>query len=80
MEYDFDEHPDSYLTKAAAIVFDKIDNEKAGFLPSSNLVEFIKTFGEGFHSEELAGQMRKFDLDERGSLDRGRGGLSGIRR
>ena len=35
MEDDVDELPDSYFSKAAAIVFDKIDNGKNGVLPSS---------------------------------------------
>ena len=30
----------------------------------------IETLGEGFHGEELAGQLRKVDPNESGSLDR----------
>ena len=36
----------------------------------SNFVDFIETIGEGFHSEELAGHLRKVDPNEGGSLDR----------
>ena len=34
VEYDIDELPDSDFPKASARVSDKIDNGKAGFLPS----------------------------------------------
>ena len=30
----------------------------------------IETLGEGFHSEDLAGHLRKVDPNESGSLDR----------
>ena len=50
MEDDVDEHPDSDFSKAAARVFDKIDNGKASVLPSSKFVDFIESLGEGFHS------------------------------
>ena len=33
VEDEVDEIPDSYFFKAAARVFDKLDNEKAGILP-----------------------------------------------
>ena len=33
VEYDIDELPDSYISKSAARVFDKIDHRKAGVLP-----------------------------------------------
>ena len=70
MEYDIDELPDSDFTKAAVGVFDKIDNGKAGVLPSSKFVDSIEKLGEDFHSEELAGHLRKVDSNESGSLDR----------
>ena len=70
VEYDVDELPDSYFAKAAAGVFDKIDNGKAGVLPLSKFVELVETLGEGFHSEELAGHLWKVDPNESGSLDR----------
>ena len=38
---DVDELPDSDFSKAAARVFDKIDNGKAGFLPSSTFFDLI---------------------------------------
>ena len=59
MEYDVDELPDTDFAKSTAIVFDKIDNGKDGNLPLSKFVDLIQTLGEGFHSEELAGHMRK---------------------
>ena len=46
-----DEPPDSDFSKIAAILFDQIDNGKAGVLPSSNLAHFIETLGEVFHNE-----------------------------
>ena len=70
LEDDVDELPDSDSAKAAARVFDEIDNGKAGVLPSSKFVDLIETLGEGFHGEELAGQLRKVDPNESGSLDR----------
>ena len=51
-------------------VRDKIDNGKDGVLPSSKFVDLIETLVEGFHSEELAGHLRKLDPNESGSLDR----------
>ena len=43
VEDDVDELPDLYFSKAAARVFDKIDNGKAGVLPSSNIFNFTET-------------------------------------
>ena len=43
-----DELTDSDFAKAAAIIFDKIDNEKYGVLSWSNSVDFIETLGEFF--------------------------------
>ena len=40
--------PYSDFLKAAARVFDKIDNEKYGVLSWSNSVDFIETLGEFF--------------------------------
>ena len=59
VEDDVDELLDSDFSKAAAIVFDKIDNGKDGVLPSSKFVELIETLGEGFNSEDLGGHLRK---------------------
>ena len=70
VEDDVDELPDSYFSKASAREFDKIDNRKDGFLPSSIFVEFIETVGESFHIEYLAGHMRKVDPHESEILDR----------
>ena len=70
MEDNVDELPDSYFSKATTITFDKIDNGKNGVLPYSKFVELIETFGKGFHSEELAGHLRKVDPNESGNLER----------
>ena len=70
VEDDIDELPNSDSAKAAEIIFDGIDNGKDGVLPYSKFVELIETLGEGFHSEELAGHLRKVDPNESGSLDR----------
>ena len=59
MEDDVYELPDTYFSKAAAIIFDKIDNGKDGVIPPSMFVDLIEILGEGFHSEEMAGNMRK---------------------
>ena len=69
MEDDIDELPDSYFSKAAARVFDKIYNGKDGVLPSSKFVDSIETLVEGFHSEDLAVHLRKLDPNESGILD-----------
>ena len=69
VEYDVYEIPDSDISKADAKLFDQIDNGKVSFLPSSKSFELIETLGEGFHSEEMVGQMRKVDPNESGSLD-----------
>ena len=69
VEDDVDELPDSDFAKAAARVFDEIDIEIAGVLPSSVFVDLIETLGDGFHSEELAGQLRNVDPNESGGLD-----------
>ena len=63
VEYDVDELPYSYFSKAAARVFDRIDNGKDGVLPSSKFVDLIETLGEGFHSDDLAGHWRKVDTN-----------------
>ena len=68
-EYEVDELPDSIFFKSAAVVFDKIYNEKGGVLPSSNFVDLIETIWEVFHNEELAGHLQKVDPNESGSLD-----------
>ena len=56
------ELPDSDFSNAAARLFDKIDNGKDDVLPSSNFVDSIETFGEGFHSEDLEGHLRKVQI------------------
>ena len=61
VEDNIDELPVSDFSKAAAVIFDKIDNGKDGVLPSSNFVDYIETLGEGFHSEDLEGRLRKVD-------------------
>ena len=70
VEDDVDELPNSYFDKAAAMIFDQIDNGKNGVLPSSIYFYLIETLGEVFHSEDLAGHLRKVDPNESGSLDR----------
>ena len=65
MEYvedDVDELPDSYFAKAAARLFDKIYNGKAGVLTSSMFVDLIETLGGwGGHIEDMACQLKKVD-------------------
>ena len=51
-------------------VFDKIDNGKPSVLPLSKFVALIEKIGKGFHSEELAGNIRKVDPNKSGSLER----------
>ena len=70
VEDDIDELTDADFSKAATRLFDKTDNRKDGVLPSSKFVDLIETLGKGFHSEELAGHLRKVDSNESGSLDR----------
>ena len=70
VEDDINELPDSDFSKSAVRIFDKIDNGKCGVLPSSKFGDFIQTREEGFHSEELVGNMRKLDPDESGNLER----------
>ena len=72
MEYGVYELPDSYFSKAAAILFYKIDHGKYGALPSSNFSDLIETLGGGggVHSEDLTGHMWKVDPNESGDLDR----------
>ena len=53
--------PDSKKSKAAAIIFDKIDNGKDGVLHSSIFFYLIKALGENFHSTELAGHLLSAD-------------------
>ena len=64
-----DELPYSYFSKAAVRVFDEKYNRNNGAFPLSKFVDFIETLGEGFHSEELAGHLRKVDPNESGSLE-----------
>ena len=58
-----------HFFKAAARVFDKIYNGKAGVLPLSTFFDFIKTLGEVFYSEDLGDNLRKVYPNESGSLD-----------
>ena len=51
------------------IVFDEIDNGKAGVLTFSKFVDLIETLGEGLHGEDLVGQLRKVDPNESVSLE-----------
>ena len=59
MEDDVDELPDSYFSKAAARLFDKIDHGKSGVIPSSKFVDLIKTLWEGLHGDYLRVICRK---------------------
>ena len=70
VEGDVDELPDSHFSKAAAIVFDKIDNGESGVLTSSKFSGLIETLGGGFHSEDMADRMQREDPNESVSLDR----------
>ena len=69
MEDDVNGIPDSDFAKAAARVFYKIDHGKDGVLSMSKFVDLNDTLGEGFHSEELLGHMRKVDPQKSGGLD-----------
>ena len=69
VEGDVDKLPDPYFPKGSAREFDKIDNRKASFLPSSNSFDLVETFGEGFNSEDIEGHLRKSDTNESGSLN-----------
>ena len=50
-----------HFAKAATIIFDKKYRGKDGVLPSSKFVDLVEILGGGFHSEDLAGHMRKVD-------------------
>ena len=69
MEDDVDEFSDSYFSKAAVRVFNKIDYWKAGVVLLSSFVELIQTLGGGGVSEDLVGCLRKVDPNRCGSLD-----------
>ena len=69
VEGDVDKLPDPYFPKGSTREFDKIDNRKASFLPSSNSFDLVETFGEGFNSEDIEGHLRKSDTNESGSLN-----------
>ena len=68
-EYDIDELPDSYFSRATVILFYEIDNGKAGLILSSKFGDLIQIIGVSFHCEDLVGQLRKVDPNESGSLD-----------
>ena len=70
VEDDVYDLPGSSFSKAAARVFDKIDNGKAGVLPYSKFVDLIETIGGGFNSDELEVHLPKIDPNESVSLDR----------
>ena len=61
VEYDVYELPYLYFSKATAIIFDNIDNGNDGVLPLSIFFDLIEILGEGFNSEELAGQLKKVE-------------------
>ena len=61
VEDEGDELLDSDFFKSFTRVFDEIDNWKAGVLPYSKFADLIETPWEGFHNEELAGQLQKVD-------------------
>ena len=69
VEDDKDELPDSDFSRSTVRLFYEIDNGKAGLLPSSKFGDLIEIIGVGFHSEDMAGQLRKVDPNESGSLD-----------
>ena len=58
----------SYFTKATMRVFDKIDNGKAGVLPSSKPADLIEIIEDSFYCEELAVHMWILYPNESGSL------------
>ena len=66
---DIDEPPDSDFSRSTVRLFYEIYNGKAGLLLSSKFVDLIEIIGVGFHGEDLAGQLRKVDPNESGSLD-----------
>ena len=66
---DIDEPLDSDFSRATVRLFYEIDNGKAGLLLSSKFGDLIEIIGVDFHGEDLAGQLRKVDPNERGSLD-----------
>ena len=70
IDYIIREPPNSYVSKAAARVFDEIDNGKYGVLLLTNVVDLIDKNWYGFHNEEMVGQLRKVDPNESGGLDR----------
>ena len=45
----------------------KIDNKKAGVLPSSKFVELIETLRDNFHRMDMAVHMNKVKPNESGS-------------
>ena len=51
-------------------VFNEIDNGKAGVLPQSKFVDFIENIEEGFHSEDMAGQLQKLYPNKSGISER----------
>ena len=69
MEEDIDELTDSDFSRATVRLFYEIDNGKAGKIPSSKFGDLIEIVGVGFHGDDLAGQLRKVDPNESGSLD-----------
>ena len=69
VEDDIDELPNSDFSRATVRLFDEIDNGEAGLLPSSKFGDLIEIIGVGFHGEDLAGQLRKVDPNESGSLN-----------
>ena len=64
------ELPETDFAKAAAGVFENIDDGKYGVLPSSKFVDLIETLWEGFQREELTGNLQKLYPNKSGSLDR----------
>ena len=69
VEDDIDELPDSYFSRSTVRLFDEVHNGKAVLLPSSKFGDLIEIIGVGFHGEDPAGQLRKVDPNESGSLD-----------
>ena len=61
VEDDIDELPDSYFSKSAERLFNKINDVKYGVLPSSKFVDLVETLGGGVHSEDMVSHMWKVD-------------------
>ena len=52
------------------IILDQIDNGKDSVLPPLKFVDLIETLGDGFHSQDLFGNLRKVYPNKSGNLYR----------